>query len=129
MDALIQAARDAQQHAHAPYSGFRVAAALETDDGQVFAGVNVENASYGLTMCAERVAVGAAVTAGSTGFRRIVVVTDAPHPVAPCGACRQVLAEFGTDMIVDGVAANEVTRWTMGELLPDGFGGKDLAAT
>jgi len=125
-DTLVAAARAAQARAHAPYSRFRVGAALEADDGRVFVGANVENASYGLTTCAERVALGAAVVAGARRFRRIVVVSESSPPAAPCGACRQALAEFGMDLVVEAVGASHVRRWTLGDLLPDHFGPADL---
>jgi cytidine deaminase len=125
-DPLLDAAESAQAHAWAPYSRFRVGAAVETDDGRIFSGVNVENASYGLTLCAERVAIAAAVTAGARGFRRLAVATDASPPSAPCGACRQVLAEFGGDPVVVAVGPGGSRRWRLSELLPDAFGREDL---
>ena len=91
---LIQAAKQARENAHAPYSGFFVGAALLCADGSIFTGCNVENLSFGLTMCAERVAVGAAVAAGKKDFRCIAIVADSDEVISPCGACRQVLAEF-----------------------------------
>jgi cytidine deaminase len=126
-DTLVDAARAAQQHAYAPYSHFRVGCALEADDGRVFVGCNVENASYGLTICAERAAVCAAVAAGARRFRRAVVVSDADPPAAPCGACRQVLSEFGPDLRVDAVSAAGSLTWTIAELLPAAFGKEQLA--
>ena len=125
-DSLISAARDAQAHAYAPYSNFHVGAALESPDGTVFLGCNVENASYGLTICAERAAVCAAVSAGVTRFRRAVVVSDVDPPAAPCGACRQVLAEFGLDLLIDGVGSKATVRWRLSELLPAAFGPEQL---
>lgn len=96
-------------------------AALETDTGEVFSGCNVENASYGLTICAERAAVASAVAAGARRFRRIVIVTDAEPPVSPCGACRQVLAEFGSGLTVESTGPASHRRWQLEELLPDAF--------
>jgi cytidine deaminase len=125
-DALVEAARAVQQRAYAPYSRFRVGCALEADDGRVFVGCNVENASYGLTICAERAAVCAAVAAGARRLRRAVVVTDADPPAAPCGACRQVLFEFGREMRVDAVGPAGAASWTMAELLPAAFGPEQL---
>jgi cytidine deaminase len=125
-DDLIRTARAAQANAYAPYSGYTVGAALETVDGRVFAGANVENSSLGLTNCAERVALGAAITAGARGFKRIVVVTHSSPPAAPCGACRQALAEFGHDMVVEAVGPDGSCHWRLGQLLPDAFGGEYL---
>jgi cytidine deaminase len=120
-DRLVEAARAAQQHAHCPYSRFRVGAALETGDGRVFVGSNVENASYGLTICAERAAVVSAVSAGASNFRRIVIASDSEPAAPPCGACRQVLAEFGLELEVESVGPLQARRWTLRELLPDAF--------
>jgi cytidine deaminase len=120
-DALVAAARSAQGHAWCPYSGFPVGAALEAEDGRVFSGCNVENASFGLTICAERGAVMAAIAGGVRRFRRLVIVANADPPVSPCGACRQVLAEFGGDLVVEGIGPAGTRRWVLRELLPDGF--------
>jgi cytidine deaminase len=126
-DPLVKAARAAQARAYAPYSNFRVGAALESDSGDVFVGCNVENASYGLTICAERAAVCAAVVAGARRLRRAVVVSDSDPPAAPCGACRQVLSEFGPDLRVEAVGPRGSTAWTMAELLPAAFGPDHLS--
>lgn len=119
--ALIRAARAAQRAAHAPYSGFHVGAALEAADGRVFVGCNVENASYGLAVCAERTAVATAITQGARRFRRIIVVTDTDPPASPCGACRQVLSEFAPSVEVIAVGPSSERRWLLDELLPDSF--------
>jgi cytidine deaminase len=124
--ALVAAARAAMANAHAPYSRFHVGAAIETADGRVFAGCNVESASYGLTICAERMALGAAVAAGARALRRVVVTTDADPPAAPCGACRQLLAEFGLDLEVLAVGPTGERRWTLRDLLPDAFSRESL---
>ncbi len=126
-DPLVVAARAVQRRAYAPYSKFHVGCALEAEDGTVFVGCNVENASYGLTICAERAAVCAAVSAGAQRFRRAVVVSDVDPPAAPCGACRQVLAEFGPALRVDGVGPTRSLSWTIGELLPSAFGREQLS--
>jgi cytidine deaminase len=123
---MVDAARAAQQRAYVPYSRFRVGAALETAEGLVFTGCNVENASYGLVMCAERVAVGTAVAAGVRAFTRVVVVSDSEPPASPCGACRQVLAEFAPDASVLAVGPHSQQRWTVRELLPAAFDGRHL---
>ena len=126
-DPLVKAARAAQARAYAPYSNFRVGAALESEGGEIYVGCNVENASYGLTICAERAAVCAAVAAGAQRFRRAVVVSDTDPPAAPCGACRQVLSEFGRDFRVDAVGPQGSATWTMAELLPAAFGRDQLS--
>lgn len=126
-DSLVAAARAAQQHAYAPYSKFRVGAALEAEDGTIFTGCNVENASFGLTICAERVAIATAISVGQRRFLRAAVVTDTEPPAAPCGACRQVLAEFGTSLQL--VLAGRETEITVSlrDLLPLAFGPEQLA--
>ena len=116
-DELIAAAWEARANAYAPYSNFQVGAALLAGDGRVFPGCNVENISYGLTNCAERVAIGAAVAAGVRRFEKVVVVADTAQPISPCGACRQVLAEFGVKSVI---LANrtEQLEFSLEELLP-----------
>ena len=100
MDALLEAALAARKHAHAPFSGFQVGAALEDDSGRIHTGCNVENATYGLTICAERVAVFKAISEGARKFRRIAVAADTGTLTPPCGACRQILWEFCGDIEV-----------------------------
>ena len=121
MTDLIGRARDAMRNAWAPYSEFRVGAAIEAADGRVFVGCNVESASYGLTICAERMALGAAVAAGARSLRRVAVTTEVEPPAAPCGACRQLLAEFGLDLEVIAAGPSSERRWTLAALLPDAF--------
>ena len=126
-DRLVAAARQARERAVAPYSNFKVGAALETADGTIITGCNIENASYGLTVCAERVAMFKALSDGHRRFTRIAVVADTEAPTPPCGACRQVLWEFGGDLEVVLANLTEVTgRHQMAELLPLPFNGRLL---
>ena len=116
---LIAAAMKARKNAYARYSNFAVGAALRTVSGVVFTGCNVENSAFGESMCAERVAVFAAVAAGERRFSHIAIIADCPAPLTPCGSCRQVLAEFDPDLVV--IMANlkgQVTTKTARELLP-----------
>lgn len=120
---LLRRAAEARERAYVPFSGFAVGAAVLAADGRVFAGCNVENRSFGLSLCAERTAVAAAIAAGAEEITAIAVVTDATPPAAPCGICRETLAEFcGANLPV--YLANlddERRRSTLGELLPDPF--------
>ena len=124
---LIAAATSARELAFAPYSKFRVGAALRAADGTVFAGCNVESASYGLTMCAERVAIFKGVSEGHTRFTAVAVVTDVPALTPPCGACRQLLWEFAPEATVTLANTRGLTRtFTLLELLPFGFDADQL---
>jgi len=124
---LALLAVEAMGKAYAPYSNFQVGAALVTEDGTVFTGANVENASYGLTICAERAAVFKAVSEGKTRITRIAVAASNGEEVFPCGACRQVLNEFGPRMKVITVAAGQMTaQYGLDLLLPRSFGPQDL---
>lgn len=126
LERLRAEAKRAMANAYAPYSDFRVGAAVETDDGTVFGGCNVENSSYPVTLCAERTAIGAAVAAGSRSLRRVFVCSSSPEPVAPCGMCRQALAEFGSDLeVVSEGASGRRATWTLSELLPRQFSLKE----
>jgi cytidine deaminase len=119
---LLEAARTARERAHAPYSGFAVGATLETADGQLVSGCNIENATFGLTMCAERVAMFKALSEGHREFKRIAIVADGPEPVQPCGACRQILWEFGGDVeVIVGDLKRMHGRYRMSHLLPLAF--------
>lgn len=118
---LISRARDAAKNAYAPYSNFKVGAAVLAG-GRIYSGCNVENASYGLTICAERNAVAAAIAGGERKIEAIAIYTDTDEPTPPCGACRQVLAEFGTEMTVALVSRSAApTSITLAELLPSAF--------
>jgi cytidine deaminase len=129
---LICAARDVWARAYAPYSKFKVGSAVLAampSGAEIFAGCNVENASFGLTICAERNAVFQAVASGARSIIAVAVVTDAPVPTMPCGACRQVLREFGPDMVVVGATLGGLIRhYRLSHLLPDSFGPEDLPA-
>jgi cytidine deaminase len=128
--ALMAQARAGLDHAYAPYSRFAVSAAVVDDRGRIFTGVNVENASYGLTMCAERVAIFSAIAAGAHRITAVAVTSKSAASVPPCGACRQVMAEFcDPDTLVYGDDASEnPSQWTVSELLPDAFGALHLRA-
>ena len=116
---LIAAARRARRHAHADYSNFKVGAALETADGIVVTGCNIENATYGLTICAERVAMFKALSEGHRRFRRVAVVADTQAATPPCGACRQILWEFGGDLeVVLADLRRQTGTYRLADLLP-----------
>lgn len=119
---LVAAARRARRNAQAAYSKFKVGAALETNDGTIITGCNIENATYGLTICAERVAVFKALSEGRRAFRRIAIVADTNDPTPPCGACRQILWEFAGDIEIVLANLDSVTAtYQMSELLPHPF--------
>ena len=129
-DELVAAARHAYENAYAPYSNFRVGAAVLLDGGEVFSGCNVENASYGLTNCAERTAIFSAVSklgAKKTKIRAIAVVNDHDVACSPCGACRQVISEFGPDADIFYIGPKGIQRSSMRELLPNCFGSESLS--
>ena len=127
-DQLIEEAKKGMEQAYVPYSKFKVGAALLTHDGKVIRGANIENASYGLTNCAERTAIFKAVSENERSFSAIAVVADTEGPVSPCGACRQVLAEF-CDPEMPVYLSNlkgDIMETTIGQLLPHSFSGRDL---
>ena len=127
---LIAAAAAARQKAVAPYSNFKVGAALLTQTGKIISGANVESASYGLTCCAERVALFKALTEGEKDFVAVAVVARSPDGAAPCGACRQLLAEYAPDaqvFVADSKSLSKVRTFSIKELLPQAFTGKALS--
>ncbi len=127
--ALLDAAAQARLAAYAPYSKYKVGAAVLADDGRVYTGANVENASYGLTICAERAAIFAAANAGARKLRAVAVVVGGRQPGRPCGACRQVIREFGTDVLVLMAGAEGGrAESTIAELLPASFGPEALGS-
>jgi cytidine deaminase len=126
LDRLVAAATAAREQAYAPYSRFWVGAAVLLPDGNVVSGCNVENASFGLTVCAERNAVANAVAGGARRWRAIAVVTDVSPPASPCGACRQVLAEFGDCAVILASPGGDRVLTSVSELLPSAFSGQDL---
>ncbi len=128
LDEMLQAARAILPRAYVPYSGFHVGAALLNEDGAIHSAVNVENASYPLSVCAERNAAAVMVASGHTKILAVAVATNAQTPTPPCGGCRQVLWEFGdadTPVVAEG-ADGVRARWRLGELLPHAFGPDDL---
>ncbi len=127
-DRLLEMALTAQGRARAPYSGFRVGAAVLGGSGAAFLGCNVESASYGATICAERGAVVGAIAAGETDIRACVVVTPTEEPSSPCGICRQLLAEFGPDLVVFAASSRSAAVYAahLGDLLPLAFWAKNL---
>jgi cytidine deaminase len=120
---LLDQARQVREAAYAPYSNFKVGAAVLTKSGRIFTGCNIENASFGATICAERVAIFAAVAAGQRQIKALAVIADTPRPVAPCGLCRQVLQEFGSDdcHVIMANLKGEYRQLTMAQLLPFAF--------
>lgn len=120
-DRLVNAAAKAREHAYAPYSRFRVGAAALTTDGSIYAGANIENASYGLSHCAERVAIHKAVSEGHRKIMAVAVVVDGGEPAMPCGACRQVMAEFGVQRVIVATPGKTRRIRTLKQLLADPF--------
>lgn len=124
IDDLLKSAKEGMSNSYSPFSKFRVGAAIRTKSGKIFTGCNVENASFGMTICAERTAIFKAVSEGEKEFEEIMIVTSNPdNPTSPCGGCRQVMAEFNKDMIVH--LEGKVT-YNLKELLPNAFSGKDF---
>ncbi len=123
----LKLAKKILQHSYAPYSDFHVAAVVVGKTGKLYPGVNVENASYGLTICAERVAIGTAITQGEREISTVYVLTDTPQPTSPCGACRQVLREFGKEIrVVMATVSGKTKISSLKKLLPASFGPENL---
>jgi cytidine deaminase len=118
---LVEAARAVREHAHAPYSGFRVGAAVLTEEGNVHVGCNVENASYGATICAERAAIFRMVASGEKRLVAVAIFVDDAEPAMPCGMCRQVIAEFGHDVKIVTATPGRTKHSTIAALLPEAF--------
>ena len=123
---LINIAIEAREKAYAPYSNFKVGAAVLTEKGNIYTGCNIENASYGLSICAERVAIFKAVSEGERNFKMLVVVADTDQPVSPCGACRQVMIEFGDYDVVLANLKGEFKIYKVSQLLPENFDKENL---
>lgn len=126
MEELLKQALAVRENAYVPYSKFKVGAVVESADGRVFSGCNVENISYGLTNCAERTAIFSAVAAGAKQLTTLLVVADSQRPVAPCGACRQVMAEFGIKTIHMASTSGAIKTVSMQEILPYAFSESDM---
>lgn len=121
-DRLREAAFAAMENAYAPYSRFRVGAAIQASSGEIVSGCNVENAAYGEALCAERVAVAAAVAQGLTSFEEIAIASESDEPSPPCGSCRQTMSEFAPDLLINSYARNgKQSTWRLAELLPEAF--------
>jgi cytidine deaminase len=122
----VALAKKYRERAYAPYSGFTVGAALQTESGEIFGGANVENASYGLGICAERSAAVSAVSAGHRNFRAIAIAGPDATTTAPCGACRQFLNEFNPQLLIAYTTPNGIEQTTLDKLLPNSFGPQNL---
>jgi cytidine deaminase len=127
-DELVERAKEARSVAHAPYSSFEVGAALVTSDGRLFTGCNIENSTYGLTMCAERVAIFKAVSEGAREITKIAVVADYSNPTPPCGCCRQMIWEFASDdaEVILANLSGDVQKFAIKELFPEAFDARFL---
>lgn len=126
IDRAVDLAKQYRERAYAPYSGFTVGAGLVAENGEVFGGANVENASYGLAICAERAAVVSAVSAGQRSFRAIAIAGPTTTTTLPCGACRQFMNEFNPDLVVVYSTPDGIEETTLDKLLPNAFGPKNL---